>query len=70
DAPSTVPGIVPTIALPTDVVMRLLNVLETLVPNHCGLPVPQTTSQVQVQVQLNVAATQAPHLTPQPVVHS
>ncbi|MCD7452697.1 hypothetical protein HAX54_017821, partial [Datura stramonium] len=38
DAPSTVPVVVPTIALPTDVVMRLLNVLEALVPNHDGLP--------------------------------
>ncbi|MCD9642062.1 hypothetical protein HAX54_028660, partial [Datura stramonium] len=38
DAPSTVPVIVPTVALPTDVVMRLLNVLEELVPNHGRLP--------------------------------
>ncbi|MCE2056134.1 hypothetical protein HAX54_044102, partial [Datura stramonium] len=28
DAPSTVPSDVPTVALPTDVVMRLLNMLE------------------------------------------
>ncbi|MCE5165757.1 hypothetical protein HAX54_012089, partial [Datura stramonium] len=54
DAPSTMPASVPTIALPTDVVMRFLNVLEALVPNHGGLPVPQTTSQVKAQVQLNV----------------
>ncbi|MCD9638108.1 hypothetical protein HAX54_021818 [Datura stramonium] len=39
DAPLTVPTVVPTIALPIDVVMRLLNVLEELVPNHGGLPI-------------------------------
>ncbi|MCD7450637.1 hypothetical protein HAX54_007823 [Datura stramonium] len=44
DASSTVPAVVPTVSIPTIVVMRLLNVLETLVPNHGGLPVPQTTS--------------------------
>ncbi|MCE5167057.1 hypothetical protein HAX54_035334, partial [Datura stramonium] len=56
DAPSAVLAVVPIVALPTDVVMRLLNVLEALVPNHGRLPVPQTNSQVQTQVQLNVAA--------------
>ncbi|MCD7461875.1 hypothetical protein HAX54_047317, partial [Datura stramonium] len=70
DSPSIVPTVVPTIALPTDVVIRLFNVLEALVPNHDGLPIPQTTSQAQTQVQLNVAATQAPQLIPQPIVHS
>ncbi|MCD7453935.1 hypothetical protein HAX54_022691 [Datura stramonium] len=45
DAPSIVLLVVPTVALPTDVVIRLLNVLEALVPNHSGLPVPQITSQ-------------------------
>ncbi|MCD9643845.1 hypothetical protein HAX54_031697 [Datura stramonium] len=60
DAPSIVPAIVPTVALPTDVVMRLLNMLEALVPNHGRLPVPQTNTQAQTQVQLNVAATQIP----------
>ncbi|MCD9640646.1 hypothetical protein HAX54_026054, partial [Datura stramonium] len=49
DASSTVPAAVPTVALPIDVVMRLLNVSEALVPNHGGLPVPQTTSQAQIQ---------------------
>lgn len=39
-------------------------------PNHGGLLVPQTTSQTQTQVQLNIAATHIPQLTPQPVVHS
>ncbi|MCE3050361.1 hypothetical protein HAX54_047053, partial [Datura stramonium] len=34
DAPATVPAGVPTVALPTDVVMRLSNVLEALVSNH------------------------------------
>ncbi|MCD7456348.1 hypothetical protein HAX54_031390, partial [Datura stramonium] len=53
DAPSIVPAAVLTIALPTDVVMRLLNVLEALEHNHGGLPVPQTTLQAQTQVQLN-----------------
>ncbi|MCD7470703.1 hypothetical protein HAX54_010728 [Datura stramonium] len=67
DAPSTVPAVVPTIALPTDIVMGLLNVLEALVSNHGGLPVPQTTLQAQTQVQSNVAAAQAPQLTPQPM---
>ncbi|MCD7462553.1 hypothetical protein HAX54_048755, partial [Datura stramonium] len=42
DALSTVPVAVSTAALPTDVVMRFLNVLEALVPNHGRLPVPQT----------------------------
>ncbi|MCD7462357.1 hypothetical protein HAX54_048347, partial [Datura stramonium] len=65
DAPSTVPTVVSTVALPTDLVIRLLNVLETLVPNHGRLPVPQTNSQEQTQVQLNVAATQTLQLTPQ-----
>ncbi|MCD9644032.1 hypothetical protein HAX54_032002 [Datura stramonium] len=64
DAPSIVPAVVPNVALPTDVVMRLLNVLEVLVPNHGGLLVPQTTSQAQTQVQVNVAATKKPQLTP------
>ncbi|MCD9645890.1 hypothetical protein HAX54_035209, partial [Datura stramonium] len=45
-----VPAVVPTVALPTDVVMRLLNVLEALVPSHGGLTCPQTTSQAQTQV--------------------
>ncbi|MCD9646673.1 hypothetical protein HAX54_036700 [Datura stramonium] len=43
-----------------DVVMRLLNVLEALVPNHGRLPVRQTNSKAQTQAQLNVAATQTP----------
>ncbi|MCD9640993.1 hypothetical protein HAX54_026790 [Datura stramonium] len=60
DAPSIVPAAVPTVALPIDVVMRFLNVLEALVPNHGRLPVPQTKLQAQTQVQLNVAATQTP----------
>ncbi|MCE0482150.1 hypothetical protein HAX54_040597, partial [Datura stramonium] len=34
DAPSTVPVVVPTVVLPTNVVMRLLNVIKALVPNH------------------------------------
>ncbi|MCE3050305.1 hypothetical protein HAX54_046862 [Datura stramonium] len=58
------PLTVPTVDLPADVVIKLLNVLETLVANNGGLPVPQTTSQTQTQVQLNVAATQTPQLTP------
>ncbi|MCD7470762.1 hypothetical protein HAX54_010872 [Datura stramonium] len=60
DAPSTVPASLPTVAFPTDVVIRLLNVLEALVPNHGRLLVPQTNSQAQTQVQWNVAATQTP----------
>ncbi|MCE5167217.1 hypothetical protein HAX54_042856, partial [Datura stramonium] len=44
DAPSTVPTVVPTVSLPIDLVIRLLNVLEALVSNHDGHPVPQTTS--------------------------
>ncbi|MCD9559610.1 hypothetical protein HAX54_017668, partial [Datura stramonium] len=35
--------------------MRLSNVLEALMPNDGRLPVPQTNSQVQIQVQLNLA---------------
>ncbi|MCE3050322.1 hypothetical protein HAX54_046898 [Datura stramonium] len=50
DAPSTVPVVVPIVALPTDVVIRLLNVLESLMPNHGRVPVPQTNSQAQTQV--------------------
>ncbi|MCD7460594.1 hypothetical protein HAX54_043871 [Datura stramonium] len=56
DTPSTMP----TVALPADTVIRPLNVLEALVPNNGGLPVSQTTSQTQTQVQLNVEATQTP----------
>ncbi|MCD9638655.1 hypothetical protein HAX54_022777 [Datura stramonium] len=56
-AHANLPAVVPTVALPKDVVMGLLNVLEALVPNHGGLPVPQTTFQAQTQVRLNVAAT-------------
>ncbi|MCE3216815.1 hypothetical protein HAX54_008254 [Datura stramonium] len=33
-----------------DVVLILLNVLETLFPNHGGLSIPQTTLQAQIQV--------------------
>ncbi|MCD9646513.1 hypothetical protein HAX54_036400 [Datura stramonium] len=66
DTPSTMP----IVSLPADAVIRLLNVLEALVPNNGGLSVPQTTSQTQTPVQLNVAATQTPQLTPQTVVHS
>ncbi|XP_075098076.1 uncharacterized protein LOC142175390 [Nicotiana tabacum] len=36
DAPSPVPTVVPTVALPTDAVARLLNVLEALVPTQGG----------------------------------
>ncbi|MCD7457668.1 hypothetical protein HAX54_035741 [Datura stramonium] len=45
DAPSTMPAAAPIVALHTDVVMRLLNVLQALVPNHCRLPIPQNNSQ-------------------------
>ncbi|MCE3049589.1 hypothetical protein HAX54_045348, partial [Datura stramonium] len=48
--------VVPTVVLPTNVMMRLLNALGALVRNHGGLPVSQTTLQMQTQVQLNVAA--------------
>ncbi|MCD9644515.1 hypothetical protein HAX54_032770, partial [Datura stramonium] len=66
NAPSIVPAVVPVVALPTDVVMRLLHVLEALDPNHGRLSIPQTNSQAQTQVQLNVASTRTPQLTPQP----
>ncbi|MCD9559271.1 hypothetical protein HAX54_017139, partial [Datura stramonium] len=69
DAPSTMPAVVSTISLPANVVMRLLNVLEVLIPSHGGLQVPQTISQEKTQVQLNGAATQTPWLTPQPTFH-
>ncbi|XP_060216754.1 uncharacterized protein LOC132644194 [Lycium barbarum] len=64
------PGAAPTIALPADVVTRLLNVLEALAPNHGGILGPPATSQAQAQVQLNVAANQTPQLAPQQVVQS
>ncbi|KAJ8552820.1 hypothetical protein K7X08_020213 [Anisodus acutangulus] len=51
-----------------DVVTRLLNVLEALVPNQGGLPAAQATSKAQAQDQLNVAASQTPELAPQQVV--
>ncbi|XP_059302013.1 uncharacterized protein LOC132053936 [Lycium ferocissimum] len=38
------PAAAPTIAMPADVVTRLLNVLEALAPNHGGIPSPQATS--------------------------
>lgn len=40
DAPQTVPVVAPIVAVPTDVVMRLLNALEALVPNQGGIPAP------------------------------
>ncbi|MCD7469077.1 hypothetical protein HAX54_007719, partial [Datura stramonium] len=61
DTPSTVL----IVALYADTVIRLLNMLEALLANNGGLLVPQTTSQTQTQVQLNVAAIQTPQLTPQ-----
>ncbi|XP_070055171.1 uncharacterized protein [Nicotiana tomentosiformis] len=71
DAPPPVPVIVPTVTLPADAVMSLLNVLEALVPTHGGLPTPQTTSQAQAQVQLNVVAPQmAPLQVVQPVANT
>nr|XP_009757922.1 PREDICTED: uncharacterized protein LOC104210672 [Nicotiana sylvestris] len=65
DAPPSVPVDVPTVTLHADALVRLLNVLEALVPTQDGLPAPQTTSQAQAQVQLNVAA---PQISPQQVV--
>ncbi|XP_009791491.2 uncharacterized protein [Nicotiana sylvestris] len=65
DAPPPGPVDVPTVTLPADVVARLLNVLEALVPTQGGLPAPQTTSQAQTQVQLNVVA---PHMAPQQAI--
>nr|XP_009797364.1 PREDICTED: uncharacterized protein LOC104243805 [Nicotiana sylvestris] len=71
DAPPSVTVDVPTVTLPVDAVVRLLNVLEALVPTQGGLPAPQTTSQEQAQVQLNVAAPQiAPQQVVQPVANT
>ncbi|KAH0757851.1 hypothetical protein KY290_021344 [Solanum tuberosum] len=47
DAPSKGPPIVPIVSLLDDVVIRLLNVLEALVPNQGGIQVPQTTPKTQ-----------------------
>ncbi|MCE3051063.1 hypothetical protein HAX54_048842 [Datura stramonium] len=44
DAPSIVPAIVPIVVVPTNIVMIVLNMLESLVPSHVELPVSQTTS--------------------------
>nr|XP_016466637.1 PREDICTED: uncharacterized protein LOC107789354 [Nicotiana tabacum] len=71
DAPPLVLAVVPTVTLPADVVLKLLNVLEALVPTEDGLPAPQSTSHVQAQVLLNVAAPQmAPQQIVQPVANT
>nr|XP_033513667.1 uncharacterized protein LOC117278319 [Nicotiana tomentosiformis] len=51
DAPQLVPIVVPTVALPVDVVARLLNVLEALVPTQDGNSSPQATLQTQETAQ-------------------
>ncbi|XP_019261540.1 PREDICTED: uncharacterized protein LOC109239428 [Nicotiana attenuata] len=60
DTPPPVPDVVPTVTLPADAVVRLLNVLEALVPTQGGHPAPQATLQAQKQVQINVAAPYMP----------
>ncbi|XP_047259833.1 uncharacterized protein LOC124892639, partial [Capsicum annuum] len=60
DTPAVVSVVAPTVTLPADVVVRILNVLEALVPNLSQIPAPQDTSQTQAQVQLNGATSQAP----------
>ncbi|KAM3233832.1 hypothetical protein P3L10_019191 [Capsicum annuum] len=62
DTPAVAPVAVPTITLPADVVVRMLNILEALVSNQGRTPAPQVTLQTQAQVQLNVATSQAPLL--------
>ncbi|XP_059288662.1 uncharacterized protein LOC132042046 [Lycium ferocissimum] len=64
------PAAATTIALPANLVIKLLNVSEALAPNHGGRAGPQVTSQAQAQVQLNVASNQTPQLAPQQVVQS
>ncbi|KAM3203621.1 hypothetical protein P3L10_031247 [Capsicum annuum] len=66
DTPAAVPVVAPTVTLPADVVVRMLNVLKALVPNQGRTSAPQNTSQTQAEVQLNVATSQAPL----PVDHS
>ncbi|XP_070019427.1 uncharacterized protein [Nicotiana sylvestris] len=51
DATPPVATVVPIIALPTDVVTRLLNVLEALVPTHGRSSTPQATLQTQTPSQ-------------------
>ncbi|XP_070050959.1 uncharacterized protein [Nicotiana tomentosiformis] len=51
DAPPPVPIVVPTVTLPADVVTRLLNVLEALVPTQGGSSAPQATLHTQEHVQ-------------------
>ncbi|KAF3666325.1 Protein SRG1 [Capsicum annuum] len=62
DTPAATPVAVPTITLPGDVVVRMLNVLEALVSIQGRTPAPQATSQTQAPLQLNVATSQAPLL--------
>ncbi|PHT52911.1 Pentatricopeptide repeat-containing protein, chloroplastic [Capsicum baccatum] len=50
----------------TKILVRMLNVLEALVPYQGQAPDPHATSQTQAQLHLNVATSQAP----QPVDHS
>nr|XP_016465744.1 PREDICTED: uncharacterized protein LOC107788576 [Nicotiana tabacum] len=51
NAPPPVPIVVPTVALPTDAMARLLNVLEALVPTQRGSSSPQATLQTQAPAQ-------------------
>nr|XP_016502050.1 PREDICTED: uncharacterized protein LOC107820302 [Nicotiana tabacum] len=51
NAPPPVPTVVPTVALPTNVVARLLNMLEALVPTQGGSSAPQATLQTQAPAQ-------------------
>nr|XP_016444973.1 PREDICTED: uncharacterized protein LOC107770210 [Nicotiana tabacum] len=51
DVPPPVPTVVLTVALPANIVARLLNVLEALVPTQGGSSTPQSTLQTQAPAQ-------------------
>nr|XP_009783077.1 PREDICTED: uncharacterized protein LOC104231724 [Nicotiana sylvestris] len=51
NAPPPVPTVVPIVALPADVVARLLNVLEALVPTQGRSSAPQATLHTQAPTQ-------------------
>ncbi|KAF3630911.1 Pentatricopeptide repeat-containing protein, chloroplastic [Capsicum annuum] len=60
------PVVEPIFALSAEILVRMLNVLEPLVPYQGQAPDPHATSQTQAQLHLNVATSRAP----QPVDHS
>ncbi|XP_070019113.1 uncharacterized protein [Nicotiana sylvestris] len=51
NTPSPVPTVVPTVALPADIMARLLNMLEALVPTQGRSSAPQATLQTQEPTQ-------------------